>query len=355
MWYTKVLQQANYQQVAHSVHLFHCSTTTFKSLCNLSAHLGLGSTTAPWKLEPEIPRRRKKYIRKLPTSATTVWYKTQKEPNLSPTGPRGGCGKACRCLGGGGCTLLSAVPQTFPFEVSPSHRLNRGQWQVDGGSLEKNEEKDTKVRKPQRSTKDRDISRGEINKTCLLTFILTGRNKNTPQRPSAETLFGGEWKLWGRSTHTVIVCLHLFTSCLQRPSNGEKHMAPMCWRASRCTGSGLYETHNLMAKVKKVNWQIVLPAPSVHCNSPSRIIFSKRLNGTLTELPAARSLQPAACLLGGKPSRSSLREDILPWQCNTFLWTPSVLYHTYRIHFQMIISPAYCQLSSKYGPGKRKW
>lgn len=45
--------------------------------------------------------------------------------------------------------------------------------------------------------------------------------------------------------------------------------------------------------------------PSAHRNSPSRIILSNRLKGTLTELPAA-------CVPGGKLPRSSLREDILP-------------------------------------------
>lgn len=48
---------------------------------------------------------------------------------------------------------------------------------------------------------------------------------------------------------------------------------------------------------------VFLPAPSVHCNSPSRIILSNRLKGTLNELPAVR-------VPGGKPPRSCLREDI---------------------------------------------
>lgn len=65
------------------------------------------------------------------------------------------------------------------------------------------------------------------------------------------------------------------------------------------------EVHGTSWMARKVNRLTVLPVPSVHRNSPSRIILSNRLKGTLTELPAA-------CVPGGKQPRSSLREDILP-------------------------------------------
>lgn len=80
-------------------------------------------------------------------------------------------------------------------------------------------------------------------------------------------------------------------------------------RLHRGRGGGVYSR---MVKVRKVNWQTVSPSPSVHCNSPSRIILSNRLKGTLTE-------PPAACIPNGEPPGSSLREDIRPWQCHTFL------------------------------------
>lgn len=69
------------------------------------------------------------------------------------------------------------------------------------------------------------------------------------------------------------------------------HVLENAWIARLEWGGGgvcvcVYTGHNWI--VRKVNRQGVLLAPSVHRNSPSRIIFSNRLKGTLTELPAAR-------------------------------------------------------------------